>query len=238
MAAYRRVYDSRHCRLTAKNRGQLRNPTLGNRVWASFTVLHSQNADLHFSVQPDGQLAAETALMHRLRVCLFTPHCLPLPHYIDLYWHKLQLLNRKYIKKEKVDDVLLVGDRGTRARTTCPCRVAIRGCALASARTLDRQFDALPPRPDDGPRNPPRSAPPTSWNWNVTVVCRVSTSRSAMTSPRHGRTTSVELAAAAEESDITSVRYRQTQDIYFPSPSCPPPNICLYDIHSSLYNTV
>jgi len=30
---------SRHvtCRLTAKNRDQLRNPTLGNRVWATFT---------------------------------------------------------------------------------------------------------------------------------------------------------------------------------------------------------
>ena len=25
------------CRLTAKNRDQLRNPTLGNRVWATFT---------------------------------------------------------------------------------------------------------------------------------------------------------------------------------------------------------
>ena len=25
------------CKLTAKNRGQLRNPTLGNRVWATFT---------------------------------------------------------------------------------------------------------------------------------------------------------------------------------------------------------
>ena len=25
------------CRLTAKNRDQLRNPTLGNRVWAAFT---------------------------------------------------------------------------------------------------------------------------------------------------------------------------------------------------------
>jgi len=37
MAAYRRVYDSHHLRLTAKNRDQLRNPTLGNRVWATFT---------------------------------------------------------------------------------------------------------------------------------------------------------------------------------------------------------
>jgi len=26
------------CRLTAKNRDQLRNPTLGNRVWATFTL--------------------------------------------------------------------------------------------------------------------------------------------------------------------------------------------------------
>ena len=26
------------CRLTAKNRDQLRNPTLGNRVWATFLV--------------------------------------------------------------------------------------------------------------------------------------------------------------------------------------------------------
>jgi len=37
MAAYRRVYDSRHLQLTAKNRDQLRNPTLCNRVWATFT---------------------------------------------------------------------------------------------------------------------------------------------------------------------------------------------------------
>jgi len=40
MAAYRRVYDSRDvtCRLTAKNRDQLRNPTLGNRVWATYLL--------------------------------------------------------------------------------------------------------------------------------------------------------------------------------------------------------
>ena len=40
MAAYRRVYDSCHLQaewLTAKNRDRLRNPTLANRVWATFT---------------------------------------------------------------------------------------------------------------------------------------------------------------------------------------------------------
>jgi len=37
------------CRLTAKNQDQLRNPTLGNRVWATFTfsyITNSTTADL------------------------------------------------------------------------------------------------------------------------------------------------------------------------------------------------
>jgi len=29
------------CRLTAKNRDQLQNPTLGNRVWATFTFFYA-----------------------------------------------------------------------------------------------------------------------------------------------------------------------------------------------------
>ena len=37
MAAYRRFMTHITCRLTAKNRDQLRNSTLGNRVWATFT---------------------------------------------------------------------------------------------------------------------------------------------------------------------------------------------------------
>jgi len=37
MAAYRRIYDSRHLQADCQNRDQLRNPTLGNRVWATFT---------------------------------------------------------------------------------------------------------------------------------------------------------------------------------------------------------
>ena len=40
MAAYRRFYDYVTCRLTAKNRDQLRNLTLGNRVWAAFTFFY------------------------------------------------------------------------------------------------------------------------------------------------------------------------------------------------------
>jgi len=37
MAAYRRVYDSRHLHADCQEPYQLRNPTLGNRVWATFT---------------------------------------------------------------------------------------------------------------------------------------------------------------------------------------------------------
>ena len=32
------------CRLTAKNRDQLWNPTLGNRVWDTFTILFKETA--------------------------------------------------------------------------------------------------------------------------------------------------------------------------------------------------
>jgi len=37
MAAYRRVYDSSHLQSDCQLRDQLRNPTLGHRVWATFT---------------------------------------------------------------------------------------------------------------------------------------------------------------------------------------------------------
>jgi len=38
MAAYRRVYDSRHLQTDCQDRGQLRNHTLGNRVRASCAI--------------------------------------------------------------------------------------------------------------------------------------------------------------------------------------------------------
>jgi len=37
MAAYRRVYDSRHLQADCQEPGSFRNSTLGNRVWATFT---------------------------------------------------------------------------------------------------------------------------------------------------------------------------------------------------------
>ena len=46
------------CRLTAKSRDQLRNPTLGNRVWATF---------LFFTFYPS--FCESTALLLRVRYC-------------------------------------------------------------------------------------------------------------------------------------------------------------------------
>jgi len=37
MSAYRRVYDSRHMLADCQEPDQLRNPTVVNRVWATFT---------------------------------------------------------------------------------------------------------------------------------------------------------------------------------------------------------
>jgi len=43
MATYRQVYDSHHLQADGENRDQLRNPTRGNRVWATFTFLHRRH---------------------------------------------------------------------------------------------------------------------------------------------------------------------------------------------------
>jgi len=40
------------CRLTAKNRDQVRNPTLSNRVWATFTLPILDTLDIHLHGKP------------------------------------------------------------------------------------------------------------------------------------------------------------------------------------------
>ena len=56
MAAYCQVYDVT-CWLTAKNRDQLRNPTLGNQVWATFTIFVGSVKNVG---QTDGQTDSRT----------------------------------------------------------------------------------------------------------------------------------------------------------------------------------
>jgi len=48
------------CRLTAKNRDQLRNPTLGNRVWATSTFL--RGCDQQTDRQTDRQTKRTTSV--------------------------------------------------------------------------------------------------------------------------------------------------------------------------------
>jgi len=53
------------CRLTAKYRDQLRNPTLGNRVWATFTFFR---LELKRKLEVDGKpVDNASARTHRLR---------------------------------------------------------------------------------------------------------------------------------------------------------------------------
>jgi len=53
LVAYRRVYDSHHLQADCQERDQLRNPTLRNPVWATFTFLHS--GSLYLSLRPKSQ---------------------------------------------------------------------------------------------------------------------------------------------------------------------------------------
>jgi len=45
------------CRLTGKNRDQLRDPTLGNRVWATFTFLYINSDLVSYRCVPDPRCA-------------------------------------------------------------------------------------------------------------------------------------------------------------------------------------
>jgi len=64
------------CRLTAKNRDQLRNPTLGSRVWATFTITRSVSKQL---IRRDSNLFFKPNLISQRartsRVCDFARHC-------------------------------------------------------------------------------------------------------------------------------------------------------------------
>ena len=55
-----RVYGSRHLQADCKNRDQLRNPTLGNRVWATFFNCAPNNATIRF-----GKLGSKEMMQKR-----------------------------------------------------------------------------------------------------------------------------------------------------------------------------
>jgi len=79
MAAYRRVYDSRHLRADCQERDQLWNPTLGNRVWATFTFYLYTSNDHVSADWPWRTGCFPVEWCHRRRCCA-TPHR---PAYLD-----------------------------------------------------------------------------------------------------------------------------------------------------------
>jgi len=46
MIAYRRVYDSRHLQADCQEPGSVQEPTLGNRVWATFFSVNNREQDV------------------------------------------------------------------------------------------------------------------------------------------------------------------------------------------------
>ena len=61
MAAYARFMTHVTCRLTAKNRDQLRNPMLGNRVWATITLF--RDIVVLYEISLTAEWLCETALV-------------------------------------------------------------------------------------------------------------------------------------------------------------------------------
>jgi len=57
------------CRLTATNRDQLRNPTLGSRIWATFTLLVTVSCGLDAG-QSGGGLSTEMTVVIVVAVVL------------------------------------------------------------------------------------------------------------------------------------------------------------------------
>ena len=75
MAAHRRVFVTHvTCRLTAKNRDQLRNPTLGNRMWVGYLYLFTTYTltTWHCPHSPAGRAAINRYLLQQ-RVCCCGP---------------------------------------------------------------------------------------------------------------------------------------------------------------------
>ena len=135
------------CRLTTKNRDQLRNPTLGNRVWATFYTL---------SWSPVGM---------RMGIMLSTPHtstaprtCQPASHSRTVTsgdWHRCNATLAT--REETARDRGLERERGERERLlmalsikNVPSSVAVAAQkCIQNACTARRQHVALAYQPSD-----------------------------------------------------------------------------------------
>jgi len=67
MTAYCRVYDSRYLQADCQEPNQLRNPTLGRRVWAVFTFFIITSIDVNKAVSVKAKAAKLKAIKPRPR---------------------------------------------------------------------------------------------------------------------------------------------------------------------------
>jgi len=70
------------CRLTAKNRDQLWNPTLGNRVWAFYMVVERKRHQLRFMYNTDAAIQ-HTRVTHMFQKFKTTPPVVSPLHHIS-----------------------------------------------------------------------------------------------------------------------------------------------------------
>ena len=78
MAAYAGFMTHVTCRLTAKNRDQLQNTTLGNRVWATFFGLSKQLAKINNSSFNTTHSAQNLGFIFDEHLTFFWPDCIRL----------------------------------------------------------------------------------------------------------------------------------------------------------------
>ena len=75
------------CRLTAKNRDQLRNPMLGNRVWATFTIFFRDLAQKSASLETGVFVQCYTLILVHATAGL---DYLPAPNFWSIPWHQTE----------------------------------------------------------------------------------------------------------------------------------------------------
>jgi len=68
MAAYRRVYDSRHLQADCQKPGSAQNPRLGSRVWATFTFTFTSSVNTHRNIVKCKNVRLNTSRMMSQRI--------------------------------------------------------------------------------------------------------------------------------------------------------------------------
>ena len=92
MATYRQVCDSRHLQADCQERDQLRNPTLGTRVWATFTF---------YSAPPD---RGEQSIVMSVSVCMSVCRPISVRTFVSGFWNAISKLYQFFLRAQFSSD--------------------------------------------------------------------------------------------------------------------------------------